>query len=54
MDIIGSYMNPPENAVVLCIDEKSQIQALGPRRACQVRCVNDVGNVMVTWTGYGG
>src|SRR5216684_3731684 len=27
-DIIGLYMNPPENAIVLCIDEKSQVQAL--------------------------
>jgi transposase len=27
-DIVGLYMNPPENAVVLCVDEKSQIQAL--------------------------
>jgi transposase len=27
-DIVGLYMSPPENAVVLCIDEKSQIQAL--------------------------
>jgi putative transposase len=27
-DIVGLYLNPPENAVVLCIDEKSQIQAL--------------------------
>lgn len=27
-DIIGLYLNPPENAIVLCIDEKSQIQAL--------------------------
>ncbi len=27
-DIIGLYMNPPENAVVLCVDEKTQIQAL--------------------------
>jgi len=27
-DIVGLYMNPPENAVVLCLDEKSQIQAL--------------------------
>ena len=26
--IIGLYMNPPENALVLCVDEKSQIQAL--------------------------
>ncbi|MGQ0530758.1 MAG: IS630 family transposase [Panacagrimonas sp.] len=27
-DIIGLYMSPPVNAVVLCVDEKSQIQAL--------------------------
>jgi putative transposase len=27
-DIVGLYVSPPENAVVLCIDEKSQIQAL--------------------------
>jgi transposase len=27
-DIVGLYMNPPEHAVVLCCDEKSQIQAL--------------------------
>lgn len=27
-DIVGLYMNPPEQAVVVCVDEKSQIQAL--------------------------
>ena len=27
-DVIGLYINPPEAAVVLCVDEKSQIQAL--------------------------
>jgi len=27
-DIIGLYLAPPENAIVLCVDEKSQIQAL--------------------------
>ena len=27
-DIVGLYGNPPEKAVVLCGDEKSQIQAL--------------------------
>jgi transposase len=27
-DIVGLYMSPPDNAVVLCIDEKAQIQAL--------------------------
>ena len=28
IDVVGGYTNPPENAVVLCVDEKSQIQAL--------------------------
>lgn len=27
-DIVGLYLNPPHNALVLCVDEKSQIQAL--------------------------
>ena len=27
-DIVGLYMNPPDHAVVLCVDEKSQMQAL--------------------------
>ena len=28
LDVVGLYLNPPEHAVVLCADEKSQIQAL--------------------------
>ena len=28
LDAVGLYMNPPENAVVLCVDEKTGIQAL--------------------------
>jgi transposase len=27
-DVVGLYLNPPENAVVLCVGEKSQVQAL--------------------------
>jgi transposase len=27
-DVVGLYLHPPENAIVLCVDEKSQIQAL--------------------------
>jgi putative transposase len=27
-DIVGLYLNPPEKAMVLCVDEKTQIQAL--------------------------
>lgn len=28
VDVVGLYLNPPEKAVVLCVDEKSQVQAL--------------------------
>ena len=28
LNIVGLYLNPPENAVILCVDEKTQIQAL--------------------------
>ncbi len=28
IDVVGLYLNPPEQAIVLCMDEKSQIQAL--------------------------
>ena len=26
-DIVGRYLNPPDRAIVLCVDEKSQVQA---------------------------
>src|ERR671924_407664 len=28
VDVVGLYVNPPDRAVVLCMDEKSQVQAL--------------------------
>jgi len=31
-DVVGLYLNPPDKAVVLCVDEKSQIQALDRTR----------------------
>jgi transposase len=31
-DVVGLYLNPPEHALVLCVDEKSQIQALDRTR----------------------
>jgi len=31
-DIVGLYLNPPDHALVLCVDEKSQIQALDRTR----------------------
>jgi hypothetical protein len=27
-DVVGLYMAPPENAIVICVDEKFSIQAL--------------------------
>ena len=33
-DVVGLYMNPPEHALVLCTDEKSQIQALNRTAPC--------------------
>jgi transposase len=32
-DVVGLYLNPPEKAIVLCVDEKSQIQALDRTQA---------------------
>lgn len=33
IDVVGVYLNPPENAVVLCMDEKSSVQALDRTQA---------------------
>ena len=32
IDIIGLYLNPPDNALVLCVDAKTQVQALDRRQ----------------------
>ena len=32
-DVVGLYLNPPDKAIVLCVDEKSQIQALDRTQA---------------------
>ena len=34
VDVVGLYHDPPEKAVVLCVDEKSQIQALDRSSRC--------------------
>jgi len=35
-DVVGLYMNPPEHAVMLCVDEKSSIKHwIGPSRSCR-------------------
>ena len=33
-DIVGLYLKPPNHALVLCVDEKSQIQALDRTSRC--------------------
>ncbi|MCR4391718.1 MAG: IS630 family transposase, partial [Candidatus Acetothermia bacterium] len=32
VDVVGLYLDPPENAVVVCVDEKTQVQALDRRQ----------------------
>jgi transposase len=34
-DIVGLYLNPPDKALVLCVDEKTQIQALERNPVCR-------------------
>ena len=36
-DIVGLYLNPPDRAIVLCVDEKSQVQAQIGRASCRER-----------------
>lgn len=37
-DVVGLYLDPPEKALVLCVDEKSQIQALDRSAPVRPRC----------------
>jgi|GEM_PF-1505703 hypothetical protein len=46
-DIVGLYLNPPDNAIVLCIDEKSQVQAL--ERACRCGRASPSARLMTTY-----
>jgi len=44
IDVIGLYLNPPENALVLSVDEKTQIQALDrtqPELPCEKAICDD-------------
>ncbi len=43
IDVVGLYLAPPDHAVVLCVDEKSQIQALD--RTQKVRFPPDRGGI---------
>jgi hypothetical protein len=45
IDVVGLYLNPPENAVVFCLDEKTSIQALDrsqPGLPLKKRCCGTV------------
>src|SRR6516164_527603 len=42
LDVVGIYLNPPQHAVVLCMDEKSQIQALDRTVRSQVITGNGI------------
>jgi transposase len=66
LNIIGLYMNPPENAIVLCVDEKTQIQALdrtqpelplrpgNPKRQTTTYKRNGVVNLIASLAVHGG
>ena len=49
-DIVSLYMNPPNHAVVLCVDEKSQIQAYWSGRSLFCRCDRVSPSVVPTTT----
>lgn len=66
LTIVGLYMDPPENAMVLCIDEKTQIQALdrtqpelplrsgNPKRLTATYKRNGVVNLIASLAVHGG
>ena len=45
-DVVGLYLDAPDRAIVLCVDEKSQVQALDHSR--RFRCPADSRNVTLT------
>jgi len=50
-DVVGLYVTPPERAIVLCVDEKSQIQALDRSQPMlPMRPRNRPGHRQVLWT----
>jgi transposase len=48
-DVVGLYLNPPEAALVLCVDEKTQVQALDRTHRCS-RCDRVCPNARATTT----
>lgn len=52
-DIVGLYLSPPANAVVLCVDEKSQCQALQRTQPMLPMGLGDVEGVTHDYIGHG-
>lgn len=52
-DVVGLYMNPPDHAVVLCLDEKSQIQALERRQPVLPLVFGQPERATATYTRHG-
>ena len=52
-DIVGLYMNSPDHAVVLCVDEKTQIQALERTQPLLPLGSGYVEGVTNNYIGYG-
>jgi transposase len=52
-DVVGLYMSPPEHAVVLCVDEKSQIQALERRQPVLPMVLGQPERAMPTYFRHG-
>lgn len=52
-DIVGLYMNPPDHAVVMCLDEKSQVQALERRQPVLPLVFGQPERVTATYNRHG-
>jgi len=52
-DIVGLYLHPPDHAVVLCLDEKSQIQALERRQPVLPLVFGQPERVTATYSRHG-
>ena len=52
-DIVGLYLNPPDHALVLCVDEKSQIQALNRTQPVLPMGLGYVEGVTHDYVGHG-
>lgn len=52
-DVVGIYMNPPLNAIVLCVDEKTQVQALDRRQPLLPMSFGDPEKIVYDYIRHG-